>query len=318
MRKILIFVSIIIISFFILSIAKDRIIKSVVSMAATEVTGAKVDISGFSLAIFKQSVRINRLKMYNPRGFSSSVLADLPKVVVDYDLPALLKGKLHLPRVEVELKEIILEKNGRGELNVDSLKVVRQHAPRAPKEKTAAKPLAMRVDLLNLQMGRIVYKDYSVGKEPIVEVYEINLKKTYKNITSAQQLVMLILAESMKHAGIEAAKIYGAAFLAGTGMIPMAIVSQFLGKDSAQQNFDVTIDKLFEVSLAVLKRIGKVNKEDRLQGIIEAKVREADITVKLKPVSAGTSHIIILARKHMLPKPEIAGGILYQISEQLK
>lgn len=62
MKKILIWVAVIVIAIFVLSIAKDQIIKSVVTMVATEVTGAPVHMDGFSLGVFSQSVKILGLK----------------------------------------------------------------------------------------------------------------------------------------------------------------------------------------------------------------------------------------------------------------
>ena len=48
------------------------------------------------------------------------------------------------------------------------------------------------------------------GKEPLVQVFDVNLKdKTYKDIQSAQQLAALIMVEAMKPTAIKGAKIYG-------------------------------------------------------------------------------------------------------------
>jgi membrane protein implicated in regulation of membrane protease activity len=318
MKKIIIIATIIIIALFIASLIKDQIIKSAVSVLATQVTGARVDINGFSLGVLKQSVRISGFKMYNPKGFSDGILMDLPKVAVDYDLISLLKGKLHLRLAEVDLKEIALENNKEGKLNVDSLKIAQQQEAKAAKEKKAAKQMPMQIDVLNLQMGRIVLRDYTAGKEPSVKVYDINLKKSYNNITSASQLAALILTEPMKHAGIKGAGIYGAALLTGVGVVPVAIVSALAGKDSVQQNLNIPIDNLYDISLRVLKRIGKVTKEDKAGGIIDAEVNGVSATLKLKKESPKNTQITISARKYMLPKPEVASGILYQITQDLK
>jgi uncharacterized protein involved in outer membrane biogenesis len=318
-KKIIFIVFLVIVCLFALSVIKDLIIRSIVTLVASGVTGTEVNIGGFSLGIITRSVRISGFKMYNPQGFPRGLIVDLPRVNVDYNLLPLLMGKLHLRMVDIELKELGLEKNQQGELNVDSLKVVQGQAkPKAKKEKKPGKPLTIQIDLLNLQMGRIVFKDYSAGTEPVVQVYDINLKKSYKNITSAQQLVALILSEPMKQAGIKGAAIYGAAILTGVGIIPVAIAASFGGKDSVQQDLNINIDRLYDVSLDVLKRIGKVKKGDKTARILEAEVDKSNVTVQLKQISGTTTQITISARKYLLPKREIANGVLYQISEQLK
>jgi hypothetical protein len=272
---------------------------------------------GFSLGLIRQSVRINGFRMYNPKGFSPDLLVDLPKVSVDYDIPALLTGKFHFRLVDIELKEIGLEKNKEGKLNVDALKVAKTETKGAQAKKPA-KPLAIQVDVLNLNIGRIVSRDYSAGKEPVVQVYDINLKKSYKNITSAQQMAALILSEPMKQAGLKGAAIFGVAALTGVGFIPVVVAATLSDKDSAQQDMNVAIARLYDTSLSVLTRIGKVSKEDKAAGIISGQVGGASVTIKLKSLSAGKTKIAISAKKYMLPKPEIASGVLYQISEQLK
>ena len=70
-------------------------------------------------------------------------------------------------------------------MNVDQLKVVRQGKVQRGKP---AEQMPMQIDMLTLGIGRIVSKDHFPGGEPIVKVYDINIRKSYKNITSAQQL----------------------------------------------------------------------------------------------------------------------------------
>lgn len=320
MKKIIIVIAVLFFCLLVLGFLKDQLIKGVFNVAASGIVGAPTRVGGFSWGILTQKIRVNNFKMHNPEGFPDGILLDLPKAYVDYDLLALLKGKLHLKSVVVELKEVGLVKNKDGKLNVDSLKVAKQEAEKskeARKEKSA-RQMALQIDKLTLDIGRIVMKDYSVEGEPAVQVYDINLKKSYKNINSPQQLVALILSEPMKAAGIRGAAIYGAAMLAGVAVLPVAIGATFVGKDSAQMSFDKNFDAVYIASLEVLMHSGKVTKEDRERGRIDAEVNKANITLKLKKLTQKTTQITVSARKYLLPKPEIANGVIYQITEQLK
>jgi hypothetical protein len=167
-------------------------------------------------------------------------------------------------------------------------------------------------------MGKLVMRDYTAGPEPSVRAYDINFKKSYKDITSAQQLAALILAEPMKQAGIKGAGIYGVALLTGVGIIPVAVVATFAGKDSVEQELKVPLGKLYETALQVLQGMGTVIGEKKSEGVITANVQGADVTVNLKEVSASSTKITVSARKYMLPKQETANGVLYQITEKLK
>jgi uncharacterized protein involved in outer membrane biogenesis len=316
MKKLLVAVAIIIIVIFAIGVLKDGIIKSAVTVAATGATGAPVHIDGLSLGILNQHVRISGFKMYNPQGFSRDIFVDLSKIDVTYDLSALFAGKLHLTGAEIELKEMSLEKNKEGKLNVDALlKMARQERK---EEAAASRQMPMRIDTIKLGIGRIIFKDYSAGKEPVVKVYDINIHKSYKDITGARQLAALILTEPMKSAGIEGAKIYGVAMLAGIGVLPVAIAAKFTGKGSAQQEFAASFDNAYAVSLAVLKQMGRITGEDKSRGIIDADISSTQVALKINIKSGNRTEVIVSARRYFFPKPEIAAGVLYEISEKLK
>lgn len=315
MKKFLLTVGLAIAILFTVIFLRDQLIKSIVVFSAERITGASVRIESFSLGIIKQVVDITGLKIYNPSGFPKGILVDISKIKVGYDFNSLLKKKIYLKEVILDLKELGLVKNTEGKLNVDSLAIT-DKTGKNPKK--TSKELPLKIDSLTLNIGRLVYKDFTSGREPLIQVYDINLKKTYKNINSAQQLVALIITEPMKAAGIRGAAIYGAAGLAGVAVLPVAVAATFLGKDNAQSNLNVAFDKLYTVSLSLLKRDGQVKRDDPVHGVIVAALKSADITVKLTKISDRVTQISVSARQYMFPKPEIAGGVLYQITEELK
>ncbi|KPK99227.1 MAG: hypothetical protein AMJ95_00330 [Omnitrophica WOR_2 bacterium SM23_72] len=320
MKKILIILCVILIGLVVLGIVKDQIIKSAITVMTSKMVGAPVKMDGFRLGLLRQSVDITGFRIYNPEGFSEAALIDIGKIRVALNAGALLKGKLHLRNAEFALKEMTLETNKEGKLNVDVLKVAKQPAKEKVKDKEPAKPakqMPFQIDELKLSIGKLVMKDYSIPGVPAIKVNEINIDRTYKNITSAQQLVALILSEPMKAAGIQGAVIYGAAMMTGVGIVPVAIASAFIGKDSVQQVFDASFDKVYDVSLAVLQEMGQVSSESRADGAISATVSKALVRLEVKTKEDKTE-LTISARKYMLPEPSIAGGVLYKIEEQLK
>ena len=315
MKKAIILFLVVVITFLGLGVAKDQIIKSVVAIVASQITGAPVEIGSFSLGVFNQSVRISGFKIFNPSGFPKGILVDISKINVDYDIGALLRGKLHLVNAEIELKEMGLVKNKEGMLSVDSLKIVKEGKNK--KDKSSGQ-MPMQIDMLKLGMGKIILKDYSSGGEPVIKVYDINIHKVYKNITSAQQLTALILTEPMKAAGIQGAKIYGVAMLAGVAVLPVAIVATFAGKDSVAEDFSVDFDRVYNTSLSVLKVMGRISREDKGAGVISAEVNSAKVELRVNKKASNKTEIFVSARRYLLPRPEVAGGVLYEISSKLK
>ena len=295
-----------------ISVTKDQVIKLVVTQVASESVGAPVRMDGLSFGILASSIRISGLKVYNPAGFPRGILVSCPVIHVVYDLGALVGGKLHLPLAEIDLREMCLEKNKEGRLNVDALSAAKQQ----PNKR--AKSVALQIDWLNLAIGKVVYKDYSAGAVPEVRVYEVNMHKSYRDIASAQQLAALISVEPMKAAGIKGAEIYGVAMLAGVGILPVAVAVPFAGKDSARQSFAVDSGRAYAVSLEVMRRMGTVTRDDAARGVAAAQINGASVTLKLKKTADNKAEIIVSARKYMLPKPDIAGGVLYEISGKLQ
>jgi len=315
MKKMVVILIAIILALFVIGIVKDQIIKGIVTVAASKIAGAPVHIEGFSLGVLSRTVRISGFKIYNPEGFSKSILIDLSKINVSYDPGALLKKKLHLVSAEIEIREMSLEKNKEGKMNVDALKVAKQGEK---KEQKPAEQMPMQIDVFKLGIGKIIVKDYRSGKEPVISAYEINIHKTYKNITSVQQLAALIMTEPMKAAGIQGAKIYGVAALAGAAILPVGIAAAFAGKDSVQQEFASGFDDVYAAALAVLQKKGKITAEDKSNGIIKAEINSAGVGLKINKKSANKTEVVASAREFLFPKPEIAGGVLYEISEKFK
>ncbi len=321
MKKVLLIAVIILIALSVIAVLKDQFIKNTITIATSQVTGAPATINNFSMSIIKQTVAIKDFKLYNPPGFPREVLVDIPTIRVALVLGDILKKKIHFKEIEIALKELVIIKDKDGKLNVDALKVAEE--PQKPKEETAQKQAAeqmpIQIDVLKLTIGKIIYKDYSKGKTPKVEVYDLGGKeKTYQNITSAQQLVALIFSEAMKGTAIKGAKIYAASAILGVGFLPAGVAVTLMGKDSAQNDFNIPFEKVYAAALNTVQALGQVKSENKDSGIIKVLIDKDDVTIKVQQTTEKTTRIMVQARRLLLPQPQIAGGVLQQISDKLK
>jgi hypothetical protein len=264
----------------------------------------------FSLNIFSSTINISGFKMYNPSGFPEGILVDCPQIKVIYDSATLFKHKRHFLLVEIELKEMGLTTNKEGKRNVDSLKISRESA--------SSPDIPMQIDLVTLSIGRIVHKDYSAGTEPRVRVHDVNRHNSYKGIPTAKQLAYLVIGEPLRAAAIKDAAILGAALVSGFTAVPVAVAATFIGKDYVQQIINASFEHLYKVSLEVIKRMGKITKEDEPNGVIKANINGAMVALILRKDAYNNTEITISARKYVFPKLQIAGGVLYQILDKLQ
>jgi uncharacterized protein involved in outer membrane biogenesis len=209
--KILIAVVVILV---VLGFLKDLIIKSSVEAGASYATGAEVKIGGFSLGIISQSVRITDFKMFNPPGFpQDQIMVSMPEVAVRSDILAFLKGTLHVPYLRLDLAEVRVIKNKDGKLNVNSLKFAQQPAgQQKPGAQSAKKEMKMQLDLVSLNIGKVVMEDYTGGgPQPRVTEFNVNLKdKEFKNITNPAQLGSAVMLAALSPAGLGSAFKLGA------------------------------------------------------------------------------------------------------------
>jgi uncharacterized protein involved in outer membrane biogenesis len=200
-KKIGIVVLVIVILFVVLGLAKNMIIKTAVSGGVHAATGLKLQIKGLRVGVFNSLIDIKDLKLFNPPDFTDKVMADVPQIYIDYDLGAFFKNKVHLEEMKLDLKELVVVKNEKGELNLDSLKVVKKtKEEKASKEKEAKKEKKapqIQIDDLSLKIGKVIYKDYSKGGSPQVKEFNVNIDEQYKDITDPNALVSLIVVQAL-------------------------------------------------------------------------------------------------------------------------
>lgn len=186
----------------VLSFVKDMIIKASVEKGVEIVTGLRLNMRSLNVGIIRTLVGIKSLRLFNPEDFRDTIMLDMPEIYVDYDLPAIIRGKIHLEDMRIDLKEFVVVKNEKGQLNLDSLKVVKaQKEGKRPEAKETKVP-EIQIDNLELKVGRVVYKDYSRGREPYVREFSVNLDEKYKNVTNPYSLVSLIVVKALANTTI--------------------------------------------------------------------------------------------------------------------
>ncbi len=306
---------------FVLSVLKDVLIKSAVTTIGSAVIGAPLKVGGFSLGVFSQKVRIKNMKLYNPKGFpQDEPLIDIPEISVDVDLMALLQGKVHVLHVVVNVKQMTIIKDKEGKLNIDSLKVVQEQKEASKKddkkETKKSKDMAIAIDYMRLNVGEVVVKDYQKSDPPTVTAFQVGLhNKEFKNIASVAQLSTLIMLECMGPTGLKSAGLYAAASVLGVAFLPAGVL---LGNADAAADYSSSLDKVYEELVKIIQENnGKFKSQDKAKGVIKAVVQGTDVSVKLETVESKT-RVTIATRKMMIPKAEIAGGIIHQLSERIK
>ncbi len=204
MKKVLLTVAIIVfVAGLVLMTSKNTIVRVSIEKGVEMVTGLRLKIDKIDVGLMTTLVGIDNLKLYNPPGFEDKVMLDMPEIYVDYDLPKILTGKIHLNKVRINMKEFTVVKNANGELNLDSLKVVKEQKTEKPAELAQkGKAPEMQIDSLELKVGKVYYKDYSKGGKPRVQEFNVSLNEKYTDINDPSQLVSLIVVKALSNTTI--------------------------------------------------------------------------------------------------------------------
>lgn len=177
-----------------LFLIRNVTVKSIIGAGVRMITGLKLDIQKLDIGVFRSLVNIEKVKLYNPKGFNDKVMADIPQIYAAYDLGGFFRGKTHLREVKLNLKEFIVVKNEKGEVNIDSLKVIKDKKGKGLKKRKSKQKF--RMDVLDLKIGRVLYKDYT-QIPPSVKEYKININQRFKDINDPAGLVSLIVFKAL-------------------------------------------------------------------------------------------------------------------------
>ena len=207
MRKSFIIISIIFALLVAVFFGKNLIVKTSVKAGVKAMTGLKLNIKSMNVGILNSLIGIDGLQLFNPPGFVDELMVDLPEAYVDYDLGAFIKRKVHLEEVRLNLKEFSVIKNEKGELNLDSLRVVEEKKEEKvegeeEKEEEKTKMPELQIDVLELKINKVVYKDYSKGTPPKSKEFNVNIDERYENITDSRAFISLIIVKALKNTTI--------------------------------------------------------------------------------------------------------------------
>jgi len=246
MKKTFIILLILFALIFSINLLKDTLLTIYVERAVRASTGLSLKINGLRTAILKGRVDIKGMKIFNPRRFKDRVMLDLGHIYADYDFGALLKRDIHLHELDINLKEFTVVKDKDGNLNLNSLKIVKYN--KRPDDKSNApgqNVFQLEIDTLHLKIGRVVYKDYTHGKEPRVREFNIHMDEKFTNISNIHNLISVVMLKALSQTNIGLLADFNLQLLRG-GIVGKGIVTAERVTNRAYQDAKKLISLPFE------------------------------------------------------------------------
>jgi len=203
MKKMRIIIIVLLVLLVSITIAKNIIAKAAITAGVKAITGLRLSMGSMSVGILRTLIDIKNLELYNPPEFPERLMVNMPEIYVDYDLGAFLNKRIHLEELRLNLKELIVVNNERGQLNLNALKVVKAKREGKPaQEAEKAKMPEIQIDKLDLKIGKVIYKDYSSASAPMVKEFNVDIDEHYENITDPNALVKLIVNKALAKTAI--------------------------------------------------------------------------------------------------------------------
>lgn len=308
--------SCLVVLFVCLFFARNTILKFTVIKTTENIIGTSVKIERIALDLVNQEFKVEGFKLMQPKDYGEGVMIDIPSINANYDMNHLLRKKVFLKQLSIDLKELVVIKDTDGKLNVDSLKIAKKNGGECVSETSSAE-----MEKLCLSVGKVVYKDYKKGPKPEITVYDINVKnKEYKDIPSERDLAVLVITQSMLHTAIKDAAIYGVTAATGlVGYIPAKLGLTSIDNGGTQAIFNNSFEGVYNAAQEALEQIGTITGIEEINiGPIKGTVNSSEIIIKLAKENEESTKVSVSAKKVLLPKPKISKAIIYLISERLQ
>lgn len=91
-----------------------------------------------------------------------------------------------------------------------------------------------------------------------------------------------------------------------------------ISRDTIQGEIDRTYSRLWDSSIKVLEIMGSIKTEDKSKGVIEAKVDDSEVKIKIEELTPKTIRFRVTARKYLFPDMRLAQKIYIKVVEHSK
>ena len=142
----------------ILFLARNVIARKSVEYGARRITGFPLTIGAVDLQLFSSKVDVHDLKLMNPPEFQETMFVDMPELYVDYRLHSMISGAPHINSMLINIKQLVIVKNNKGDSNAQKLKGVVSSGGGSSKSSKYA------IDKLRVHIGTVTIKDFSRPK----------------------------------------------------------------------------------------------------------------------------------------------------------
>jgi hypothetical protein len=185
------------------------VIKHALTFSLSYQLGADVSIQNVKMDWKNTGFEVQGLEIGNPYGFPKGTLADIPLVIVSFDVPGIPQGLLKLKALGFDLRELQVMNVSKKGLNILALKPLQradEEGAFSPSREAVQKQVRkyapkVSIDELIFSIGDIRYVDMS---GPVLKQtrYKAEIRgATYYDIRGTEDVAIIVAAEALKKMG---------------------------------------------------------------------------------------------------------------------
>jgi len=179
---------------------RNLIARVAVEVGVKHATGFPLEIGSVNVGVFGGTLEVQNLKLKNSPEFIEKSFVDLPLFKVDYFTLSMLTGSPHVKEVTVNVSEVVVVRNAKGETNAQVLQSKVTPSSSGPSQPSSSEPPKpepsggrhYRVDLLRVHVGTVRILDYTKGTKPVESRMTLNRDVVFKNVNETTSITAMV------------------------------------------------------------------------------------------------------------------------------
>ena len=160
------------------ALCRQIIAQKAVETIIEQTTGFPIRIESLQISPWHSRFAAGGIQLFNPPEFTERLFADVPRVYVDYEFGSLFCARAQITRADLHIREVVIVKNTNGHSNIEQLRGLRMYEAEG---RSVARPF--QIDTLNLQIGRVVTKEYNKDGSCKESTRVLDMTVTFRNVT---------------------------------------------------------------------------------------------------------------------------------------
>jgi len=159
--------------------------------------GVPVKFGGIHLRLSPIELGLYHIEVKSLKNFKAPHMASIPEIFIRIQPGDLLRGKIHIMEIRINIDEIIAERNKEGKVNLNELQKILAAKPQTPMD-----PKKFKIDKAIFTLTRVQYLDDNFTP-PYTKIFFMNIyNSALQDVTNPRRVTEQIITVVLKKIGM--------------------------------------------------------------------------------------------------------------------